>query len=165
YVNRAKAFMPTGTLPPFIVRFDTGSVPVGYLTLESDTDRSMGELQDLALLRVRPIFASLPGVSSPPPMGGNIRTIVLNADPDRLHSYQLSPDAVVAALSAGNIVTPSGNVRVAGQMPIVPTNATVLDPQELGAIPLRPGQNLYVRDLATIQDSSDTPTGYALVNG
>jgi multidrug efflux pump subunit AcrB len=170
YVNRAKAFMPTGTLPPFIVRFDTGSVPVGYLVLESDTDRSMGDLQDLALLRVRPIFASLPGVSSPPPIGGNIRTINVNVDPERLHAYKLSPDDVVSALGSGNTVTPSGNVRISDQMAMVPANATVVDPQDLNNIPVKPGQNVYIRDLArpgmpAVVDSSDTPTGYAMVNG
>ena len=50
-------------------------------------------------------------------------------------------------------------------MPIVPVNAMVKDPKELGAIPLRPGENVYLRDLATIEDSTDIPTGYALVNG
>src|ERR1700747_2636723 len=29
YVDRARAFMPTGTVPPFVMRFDGGSVPVG----------------------------------------------------------------------------------------------------------------------------------------
>src|SRR5947199_9922041 len=37
YVNRARSFMPTGTVPPFIMRFDAGSVPVGYLVFESKT--------------------------------------------------------------------------------------------------------------------------------
>src|ERR1043166_9186469 len=31
YVNRARAFMPSGTVSPFVIRFDTGTVPVGYL--------------------------------------------------------------------------------------------------------------------------------------
>src|SRR3954447_26483325 len=30
YVNRSRAFMPPGTVSPFVMRFDTGSVPVGY---------------------------------------------------------------------------------------------------------------------------------------
>ena len=33
YVNRSRAFMPPGTVPPFVMRFDAGSVPVGYLVL------------------------------------------------------------------------------------------------------------------------------------
>ena len=64
YVNRARAFMPPGTVPPFIMRFDTGSVPVGYLVLSSET-KSIGEIQDQALFKVRPMFASLPGRLGP----------------------------------------------------------------------------------------------------
>src|ERR1700712_829369 len=66
YVNRARAFMPPGTVPPFVTRFDAGSVPVGHLVFSSDT-RTVGEIQDAALNRVRPLFATLPGVSAPPP--------------------------------------------------------------------------------------------------
>ena len=110
YVNRAKGYQPQGTVPPFIVRFDTGSVPVGYLVLESDTPRSMGELQDLAIYRVRPIFGSLEGVSAPPPIGGNTRTIVVNVDPDRLHSLRslrLQPSACAAHGLARPYLLPS----------------------------------------------------------
>src|SRR5205085_7198428 len=68
YVNRARAFMPPGTVPPFVMRFDTGSVPVGNLVFSSSNpNRTVGEIQDVALNRVRPLFATLPGVSAPPP--------------------------------------------------------------------------------------------------
>src|SRR5215510_12344 len=69
YVNRARAFMPVGTLPAFKTRFDAGSVPVGQLVFFSET-RSVSEMQDAALNLVRPLFATLPGVSAPPPFGG-----------------------------------------------------------------------------------------------
>src|SRR5215207_8155947 len=72
YVNRARAFMPPGTVPPFVTRFDAGSVAVGQLVCSSDA-HTQGELQDFALNRVRPLFATLPGVSAPPPFGGNQR--------------------------------------------------------------------------------------------
>src|SRR6266571_6699319 len=81
YVNRARAFMPPGTVGPFVMRFDTGSVPVGYLVFKSET-KSIGEIQDQALFKVRPMFASLPGVSAPPPFGGNQRTTIVNVNPD-----------------------------------------------------------------------------------
>jgi multidrug efflux pump subunit AcrB len=164
YVNRARAFMPPGTVQPFIMRFDTGSVPVGYLVMKSDT-KSIGEIQDKALFKVRPMFANLPGVSAPPPFGGNQRTIVVRTDPDRLRSYNISPEEVIKALSAGNTISPSGNIRVKDQMPIVAIDTMVVDPRDLGAIPIRPGMDVYVRDLAVIEDSTDIPSGYALVNG
>src|SRR5262249_40105689 len=148
YVNRSRAFMPPGTVGPFVMRFDTGSVPVGYLVLRSDT-KTIGEIQDQALFKVRPMFASLPGVSAPPPFGGNQRTIVVQVDPHRLQAYHVSPDDVVAALNLGNTISPSGNARIGDQMVMVPINAMVKDPKELGSIPLRPGQNVYLRDVAT----------------
>src|SRR5256884_775146 len=101
YVNRSRSFMPPNTVPPFIMRFDAGSVPVGYLVFESKT-RSIGEIQNLALFNVRPIFSRLPGVSAPPPFGGNQRTIVVHVNPDRLRAHHLSPDDVVSALEQGN---------------------------------------------------------------
>src|SRR6266567_7794534 len=74
YVNRARAFMPTGTVPPFVMRFDAGSVPVGNLVFSSDdANIQLKDLQDAALFKVRPIFATLPGVSAPPPFGGSAR--------------------------------------------------------------------------------------------
>jgi len=105
YVNRARAFMPPGTVGPFVMRFDTGSVPVGYLVLSSKT-RSIGEIQNLALFSVRPKFSSLPGVSAPPPFGGNQRTIVVQVDPNGLRAHNASPEDVVAALTAGNTISP-----------------------------------------------------------
>src|SRR5947209_2416185 len=91
YVNRARAFMPPGAVPPFIVRYDAGSVPVGQLVLSSPT-RSPGEMQDFALNRVRPLFATLQGVSAPPPFGGNQRTIVVRLNPERRSAYRISPE-------------------------------------------------------------------------
>src|SRR5579883_1795072 len=139
YVTRSRAFMPPGTVSPFITRFDAGSIPVGYLVLSSET-KSIGEIQDQALFKVRPMFASLPGVSAPPPFGGNQRTVVVRVDPKRLQAYNLSADDVVKALNNGNLISPSGNARIQDQMPIVPVNAIVRDPKELGSIPLRLGE-------------------------
>jgi multidrug efflux pump subunit AcrB len=164
YSNRALSIMPVGSLPPYVVRLDAGSLPVGYLVFESKT-RSVGELQDMALFRVRPMFAGLAGISSPPPFGGNIRTIVVNVDPERLRSYNLSPQDVVDAIDSGNYISPSGNVTLKDQLAVVPSNAMVANPQELRNVPLKLGENVYIRDVGTVSDATDIPVGYALVNG
>ncbi len=166
YVTRSRAFMPPGTVSPFITRFDAGSVPVGYLVLSSET-KTIGEIQDQALFKVRPMFAGLPGVSAPPPFGGSQRTVVVRVDPDRLRSYGMSPDEVTTALINGNTISPSGNVRIGKKMPIVPVNSLVRQAKDLESIPIRIGEDpgIYLRDVATVQDASDIPAGYALVNG
>lgn len=165
YVNRSRAFMPPGTVPPFVMRFDTGSVPVGYLVLSSGT-KTIAEIQDQALFKVRPMFSSLPGVSAPPPFGGSARSIVIRANPDRLRSYGLSPDDVITALTNGNTISPSGNLHLGDRYPTVPTNAMVREVRELGQIPLKTGtRTVYLRDIGSIEDAADLTTGYALVNG
>src|SRR5687768_9828860 len=103
YVNRARAFMPPGTVPPFITRFDAGSVPVGNLVFSSET-RSVAEMQDAALNLVRPLFATLPGVSAPPPFGRSPRAIGVNVKPDKVRAYNMSPDDIIAAISSANAI-------------------------------------------------------------
>lgn len=164
YSNKAVSIMPNGSQPPFIIRLDAGSLPVGYLVFASKT-KTIAEIQDMAMYRVRPMFASIPGTMSPPPFGGNVRAIVINLDPDRLRSYGLSPQDVVEALDRGNYASPSGNVTIKDQMAVVPANTMVLDPKELNNVPLKLGQNVYVRDVGNVSDSSDIEVGYALVNG
>lgn len=166
YVNRARAFMPPGTVPPFVTRFDAGSVPVGNLVFSSNT-RTVAEIQDAALNKVRPLFATLPGVSAPPPFGGSARTILIKADPNKLRAYNMSPDEVVTAMTAANTIAPSGNIRIGNSMPIVPTNATVSNIKDLESVPIRTGtaQTVFVRDIGTVEDGSDIATGFALVNG
>src|ERR1700716_667219 len=153
YVNRARAFMPPGTVPPFVMRFDAGSVPVGNLVFTSNT-RSVAEMQDAALNLVRPLFATLPGVSAPPPFGGSARTILINANPERLRAYDMTPDDLVTALTAANTITPSGNVPLGHSYPMVPLNSVVKNIKDLESVPLRTGTYpaVFVRDVATVTD-------------
>ncbi len=166
YVNRSRAFMPPGTVPPFITRFDAGSVPVGQLVFTSET-RSLGEIQDLALFRVRPMFATLPGVSAPPPFGGNQKTVIVKVNPDRVRDYNLSPDEIVQALVKSNSITPAGNVRVGDETLITSQNTVVENIKELENVPLKlgAGPSVYIRDIANVELGSDVTTAYALVNG
>ena len=162
---RAMSQMPIGTLPPLVIRMDEGSVPVGYLVLESDTT-PLGKVGDLANNYIRPLVQkNVPGTIGTPPFGPNVRSILVNVDPDKLRSYNLNPQDVVQALMRGNVVIPAGNLYMRDLMPLVPTNALVKNIQEMGEIPLKLGANVYVRDVATITDSTDVNYGYALVNG
>lgn len=167
YVNRSRAFMPPGTVPPFITRFDPGSVAVGLLLFTS-ANHTQGELQNIALNQVRPLFATLSGVSAPPPFGGNQRTIVVTLDPDKLKQYGISPEQAVTAVSSGSVVAPSGNLYDGDLNRIVRTNAT-LGPElsELMDTPIHPksGANIYLRDIGSIENGTDIVTAYAHVDG
>jgi len=167
-VNRSRAFMPANTAAPFIMRFDAGSVAVGYLVFSTDNpNRTLGEMQDQALNRVRPAFATLPGVSAPPPFGGSSRGIIVNVNPERMRAYGLSPDQIVKALAESNTISPSGNMNLGDKYPIVQMNAIVTNIKDLEAVPLRNNEQgaVFIRDVATIEDAADVTTAYALANG
>jgi multidrug efflux pump subunit AcrB len=166
YVNRARAFMPPGTVPPFITRFDAGSIPVGQLVFSSES-RSLGEISDLALFRVRPMFATLPGVSAPPPFGGNQKTVVVTVDPEKLRGYNLSPDQIVQSLVKFNSITPAGDVSIGDTTYLTPQNSVIENVQDLQNIPLQSGNGpaVYIRDIATISLGADVTTSYALISG
>ena len=170
-VNRARFMMPPGTVPPFVSRFDTGSAAIGYLVLSSES-RPIKDIQDMATLKVRPGFSNIPGISTPPAFGGNQRAIVVNLDMDELRGLNLTPEDIVDAIGTGNVVSPSGNVRMGDRLVLVPSNAMAgANPiKDLGNIAVTKGPNpRYLRDVVDkekgIEDSSDITSGYVLVNG
>jgi len=166
FCNRAQAIFPPGSQPPFIIRFDASTLPVGQLVLSSPT-RTNNELMDMANVYVRAAFTSIPGIVSSPPFGGNIRTIVIKADPELLRSHQLTPDQLVEALRLNNQISPGGNVRIGDYNYITPANTIIKTVKDFENMPLYKGgvQNLYLKDVATVEDGADITMGYALVNG
>src|SRR5579885_2433700 len=170
-VERSRAYMPPGTVTPFIVRYDVGNVPVGFLVFSSPV-RNLGEIQDLVYARVRPVVSTIPGASTPPPFGGNQRSIVITVNAHKLSQYHLSIDDIVRALKQGNTIMPSGVVRIGEFQRVSQLNSVVVDIQELGNIPVKEQTDVhgnrisvYLHDLARIEDTTDILTGYALVNG
>ena len=166
FTNRAQAIFPPGSQPPFILRFDASTLPIGQLVLSSDK-RSNNELMDMANIYVRSSFTSIPGLVSPAPFGGNIRTVVIKIDPQLLRVHNLTADQVVEALRINNQSTPAGNVRIGDYNYYTPANTTIKNIKDFENIPLYKGgvQNLYLRDIGTVEDAADITTGYALVNG
>jgi multidrug efflux pump subunit AcrB len=166
YTNRAQAGFPQGSQPPFILRFDASTLPVGQLVLSSAT-RSNNELLDFALVYVRSAFTTIPGLVAPAPFGGNQRTVVIKADPELLRQHNLTPDQLVLALRDNNQNTPAGNVRIGDYNYLTPTNTTIKNISDFGDIPLYKNgvQTVFLKDVATVEDGADVTQGYALING
>jgi multidrug efflux pump subunit AcrB len=166
YTNRAQAGFPQGSQPPFILRFDASTLPVGQLVLSSPT-RSNNELLDYALIYVRSSFTSVPGLVAPAPFGGNQRTVVIKVDPELLRAHNLTPDQIVLALRDNNQNTPAGNVRVGNFNYLTPANTTINKVSDFGDIPLFKNgvQTVFLHDVASVEDAADITSGYALING
>jgi len=126
------------TVSPFILRFDAGSVPVGYLVFSSPT-RTVGEIQDVALNRVRPLFAHsgrefrrrLP-LAAPLERNCRERSTRIACAPNRM-----APDEVIQALNTGNAIVPAGNVRTGDLLRLAPINSVVSNIKDLQNLPIR----------------------------
>ena len=166
FSNRAQALFPPGSQPPFILRFDASTLPVGQLVLSSPT-RTNNELLDFASVYVRSSFSTIPGLITPAPFGGNQRTVVIKVDPELMRSHNLTIDQVVEALRLNNQTSPAGNVRIGDKNYLTPVNTTIKTVKDFESIPLFKGgvQNLYIKDVATVEDAADITSSYALING
>lgn len=74
--------------------------------------RSVNEIQTLVLTRIRPMFVEIPGITAPAPFGGNVRSIVVNVDPEAMQANGLSPDDITAAITRNSLPSPAGNIRI-----------------------------------------------------
>jgi multidrug efflux pump subunit AcrB len=165
-VNRALKFFPPGALPPEVMRFDASSLPVGELVFSSKT-RSLQDIYELVATRTRPMFATVPGLMAPHPLGANARSIVINVDPEELRSYNVSPDEVVAALAKNNLMTPSGNILMGNDTYLTTNNSLEKSVEDFQNIPIvtKGFTTIFIGDVAKVQDAADITVNYALING
>src|SRR5665213_1784787 len=166
YTNRAQASFPPGSQPPFILRFDASTLPVGQLVLSSAKNNN-NELMDMANVYIRSSFTSIPGLVSPAPFGGNVRTVVIKVNPDLMRAHNLTADQIVTALRDNNQNTPAGNVRIGDYNYLAPANTSIKEIKDFGDIPLYKNgiQTIFLHDVASVEDGADITTDYVLVNG
>ena len=168
YVNRARAFMPPGAVPPFIMRYDAGSVPVAQLVFSSDTrtpwrnagHRPQSRPADFCNAAWRVGAAAVRRQPAHDRRSRRSRTAPTVRPCRRKRSSPRS--------TASSTVVPSGNVRTGDLIRIASTNATLGgNIQELLDAPIRigTGPTVYLRDVGTITDTTDIIVGYAHVDG
>src|SRR5439155_16525802 len=103
--------MPAGITPPLILSFNASSVPILQLALSSDS-LSETTLFDQATSFIRPQLASVPGAAMPLPYGGKVRQVQADLDQQALHTYGISANDVIGALSVENLTTPAGTQKI-----------------------------------------------------
>ncbi len=103
--------LPPGTLPPFVLKMDSSSLPVCLVTLKGG-GLTETQLKDTAQNVIRNQMAGVPGAAITQPFGGRWRQIMLYVDPYKLESRQLSLMDVVRAMGESNVVLPAGDVQI-----------------------------------------------------
>ncbi len=158
--------LPPGTTPPFIIQYNASSVPVLMLGL-SGTGLDEQRLFDLGINNIRTQLATIEGAQTPFPYGGKQRQVQVDIDPAALQARGLSPADVVNAISAQNLIVPSGTMKIDRFEYSIETNSSPSVIDQLNNLPIRTinGAIIYVRDVAHVRDGSPPQTNIVRVDG
>ncbi len=128
--------LPPGTLPPFVLKMDSSSLPVCLVTLKGN-GLSETQLKDVAQNVIRNQLGGVAGAAVPQPFGGRWRQIMVYADPFKLESRQLSLMDVVRALGDSNVVLPAGDVEIGKYDYNIYANSQISKIDDINQTPLK----------------------------
>jgi multidrug efflux pump subunit AcrB len=163
--NVVKA-LPPDISPPMIMRLAPSSIPVAMLEISSD-NLTPAELYNLAYMRIRPLLVTVEGAILPHPYGGQDMQVMVNLDQQKLLARHLTAADVHDVLMRQYLVLPSGDIKIKQTDWIVQTNASPMQIEHFGDIPIKREGNafIYLRDVATVQLMGRVQQNAVLVKG
>jgi multidrug efflux pump subunit AcrB len=158
--------LPPGVYPPSVYKFGVASLPIGLLSVSSET-MSEKELRDLAYFTVRSQIAGIPGISFGPPLGGKVRQITIFLDQDKMLARGISPSDVVKAVNAQNAIIPAGDIKIGDLDYNIYSNSLIDVVAQINDVPIKVvnGTPVFVRDIGTAADSAAIQQSIVRVNG
>ena len=158
--------LPTGTLPPAVLKFDASSLPVCLVTLQGQ-GLSETQLRDLGQYTIRNQIATAQGASIPPPFGGRYRQIMVYVDPEKLQAYELSPMDIVRALNRATLILPAGDAKIGPYDYDLYTNSEIQNISDIDYVPLKTVDQSVVRvkDVGVVKDAAAIQENIVRVNG
>ena len=158
--------LPRGIQPPQIISYNASNVPVAQLNVYSDV-LSTNKLFDYGLNFIRIQLFTIPGFSSPAPLGGVSRSVMVNLDPSALYANGLSAFDVGNALAATNVVIPSGTAKMGNYEYNIDLNMSVPKVSDFNKLPIKylNGAPVFLGDVAPVTDSHQPETNVVRFNG
>jgi CzcA family heavy metal efflux pump len=158
--------LPPGTTPPLVVTYSASTVPVIQIGLTSDS-LSEQQLFDFGNNFIRTQLATVQGAALPFPYGGKQRLISVDLDAQALQSKGLSPNDIVNAINAQNLLLPTGTVKLGTIEYNVELNGAPQTIKELNDLPVKTvnGATIYMREVAHIRDGFSPQTNIVRANG
>src|SRR5580692_9244332 len=159
-------YLPAGTLPPIVMKFDASSLPVCLVTLKGE-GLTEAQLRDLGQFTVRNQMAGVPGASVPPAFGGRYRQIMVYVDPLKLEAHELSVMDVVRTVNKANLILPAGDVKIGPYDYDVYLNNQINAMQDIDLVPLKTvgAASVLVGDVGKARDASQIQYNKVRING
>jgi multidrug efflux pump subunit AcrB len=158
--------LPQGITPPLIIQYSASDVPVLQAAIYSDS-LSEDQLNDYANQFIRTQLATVQGAQVPLAYGGAPRNIMVDLDPDRMFSKNVSAEDVSAAFNAQNVILPSGTAKMGVREYNVRLNSSLPVADRLNDLPIKEvnGATVYMRDVASVRLGAAVQTNLVRRNG
>jgi HAE1 family hydrophobic/amphiphilic exporter-1 len=167
-ISTIRSTLPRDILEPLIDKFDPSSAPIASYGIVSRGGRlSISDLRTLVADEIKPLVERVDGVGTVNVIGGLEREIQVRVDNDKLSLFNLSMAQVGLAIRSENLNLPAGRVTQQNFDFLIRTRAEFQKVEEInGIIVASPGGNpIYLRDIATVNDSFKTRKTIARING
>lgn len=169
YLSKIQATLPGG------VKTELGpdATSVGwvyqYVLLDESGKHSLSDLRTFQDWHLRFALQSVPGVSEVAAVGGFVKQLQVNADPDKLLAHGVTMKDVVRAVQAASNERGGRLFELNGFEFMVRSRGYAKTPEDIGSAPILSnsviGESLRVHDVATVEWGPDMTRGVAEWNG
>jgi len=158
--------LPDGVGSPKLTPLTSSTMDLLKLGLVSDS-KSLMELRAFADWTLRPRLQAVPGVASVGTMGGEVRQLQIQIDPDRMIALNLSIDDVLTAARQATGALGAGFIETDNQRIILQNEGQSLQPEQLGNVVVRrrAGSIIRLSDVAEVVVAPEFKYGDAIIQG
>jgi len=163
---QAASQLPQGVRAPAMAPLTSATSMVLDVGLTSDT-RTLMELRTFADWTLRPRLLAVPGIANVAIFGGEVRQLQIQVRPEKLMSYGVSIEEVLAASRAATGVRAAGLVDTPNQRIVLRSEGQQITPEQLGAVVLlqKDGVSVRLRDIAQVIEGPESMVGAAGIEG
>ena len=164
-LDMVESQLPDDAENPIIFKFSTDMIPIMLLSVQAD--QSMPGLYKILDESVANPLARVPGVGSVSISGAPKREIHIYVDPARLEAYNLTIEAIQAVVAAENRNIPGGSFDIGNDTYSLRVQGEFSSSDQLKNIVVgsRDGRNIYLSDVARVDDSLEERAQETFNNG
>ena len=157
--------LPDDAETPIIFKFSTDMIPIVLLSVQAE--ESMPGLYKILDDGVANPLARIDGVGSVSITGAPKREVHIYVDPIRLEAFNLSIETIASIIGAENRNIPGGNFDIGSDTYALRVQGEFSDAQQMLDVVVgsKDGKNVYLRDVARIDDSLEERTQQSYNNG
>ncbi|MCA9630659.1 MAG: efflux RND transporter permease subunit, partial [Myxococcales bacterium] len=168
YLNTAQSKLPDGVTPSIGPDATGAGWVYQYALVDYTGKHDLAELRSLQDWNIRFALESVPGVAEVASVGGFVKQYQVNVDPNKLRSYGIPMNKVIAAVREANQEVGGRTIEIAGHEQMIRGRGYVKKLSDLESIALKvrdDGTPVTLADVAEVQFGPDMRRGVAELNG